>query len=105
VGGEARGLRGGVEEVLRHRSPFALVARATTTEVQLGTQPIPSKRVVMAWVLSANHDERQFEEPDDFVIDRQPNPHVGFGKGIHFSLGAPLDRLQSPLATSTLLRR
>jgi len=102
---DPRGIPVAVEEVLRHRSPFALVARATTTEVQLGTQPIPSKRVVMAWVLSANHDERQFEKPDDFVIDRQPNPHVGFGKGIHFCLGAPLARLESRVAISTLLRR
>jgi len=94
-----------IEEVLRYRSPFALLARATTTEVQLGVQPIPSRQLVLAWVLSANHDERQFEKPEDFLIDRQPNAHVGFGKGIHFCLGAPLARLESRVALSILLRR
>ena len=94
-----------IEEVLRYRSPFALLARATTTEVQLGGQNIPPKQLVMAWILSANRDERQFENPDDFVMDRQPNAHVGFGKGIHFCIGAPLARLEARVALGILLRR
>ena len=94
-----------IEEVLRYRSPFALLARATTTEVQLGGKTIPPKQLVMAWILSANHDERQFENPDDFVMDRQPNAHVGFGKGIHFCIGAPLARLEARVALGILLRR
>jgi cytochrome P450 len=94
-----------IEEVLRYRSPFALLARATTAKVQLGAQIIPPKQLVMAWLLSANHDERQFENPDEFVMDRQPNAHVGFGKGIHFCLGAPLARLESRVALGMLLRR
>jgi cytochrome P450 len=94
-----------IEEVLRYRSPFALLARATTTEVELGGQTIPPKQLVMAWILSANRDERQFENPDDFVMDRQPNAHVGFGKGIHFCIGAPLARLEARVALGILLRR
>ena len=94
-----------IEEVLRYRSPFALLARATTAEVQLGAQVIPPKQPVMAWLLSANRDERQFDNPDAFVMDRQPNAHVGFGKGIHFCLGAPLARLESRVALAILLRR
>jgi cytochrome P450 len=94
-----------IEEVLRYRSPFALLARATTTEVELGGQTIPPKQLVMAWILSANHDERQFENPDDFVMDRQPNAHIGFGKGIHFCIGAPLARLEARVALGILLRR
>ena len=94
-----------IEEVLRYRSPFALLARATTTEVHLGGQNIPPKQLVMAWILSANRDERQFENPDDFVMDRQPNAHVGFGKGIHFCIGAPLARLEARVALGILLRR
>src|SRR5215813_1196383 len=94
-----------IEEVLRYRSPFALLARATTTEVQVGGKTIPPRQLVMAWILSANHDERQFENPDDFIMDRQPNAHVGFGKGIHFCIGAPLARLEARVALGILLRR
>jgi cytochrome P450 len=94
-----------VEEVLRYRSPFALLARATTADVSVGGKTIPRKQLVMAWILSANHDERQFENPDDFVMDRQPNAHLAFGKGIHFCLGAPLARLESRVALGVLLRR
>ena len=94
-----------IEEVLRYRSPFALLGRATTTEVQVGGKTIPPRQLVMAWILSANHDERQFENPDDFIMDRQPNAHVGFGKGIHFCIGAPLARLEARVALGILLRR
>lgn len=94
-----------IEEVLRYRSPFALLARCTTTEVELGSRIIPARQLVTAWLLSANHDERQFDHPDRFVIDREPNPHIGFGRGIHFCLGAPLARLESRVAIGILLRR
>lgn len=94
-----------IEEILRYRSPFALLVRATTAETILGDKVIPPEQTVMAWLLSANHDERQFEHPDEFVIDRQPNPHLGFGRGIHFCLGAPLARLESRVALGILLRR
>jgi cytochrome P450 len=94
-----------IEEILRYRSPFALLVRATTAETILGDKVIPPEQMVMAWLLSANHDERQFEHPDEFVIDRQPNPHLGFGRGIHFCLGAPLARLESRVALGILLRR
>ena len=94
-----------VEEVLRYRSPFALLVRATTAETIVGGKVIPPEQLVMAWVLSANHDERQFEHPDEFVIGRQPNAHLGFGRGIHFCLGAPLARLETRIALGILLRR
>ena len=54
---------------------------------------------------SANHDERQFEDPEAFVIARRPNPHLAFGQGIHLCLGAPLARIEIPIAIETLLRR
>src|SRR5215467_9511724 len=74
-------------------------------QAALGGQTIPPRQLVMAWTLSANHDERQFENPDDFVMDRQPNAHLGFGKGIHFCIGAPLARLEARVALGILLRR
>ena len=94
-----------IEEVLRYRSPVAQISRVTTDEVQLGEQLIGPRQMLNVWLVSANHDERQFENPEDFVIDRHPNPHVGFGKGIHFCLGAPLARLESRVALGVLLRR
>jgi len=96
---------GAIEEVLRYTSPIAQTTRVTTREVEIAGRVIPARQILHLWLLSANHDERQFERPDDFVIDRQPNPHVGFGKGIHFCLGAPLARLESRIALGVLLRR
>ena len=99
------GIPAAVEEVLRYRSPFAQTTRVTTAEARVGDQVIGPRQMVDVWLLSANHDEREFERPDDFVIDRSPNPHVGFGRGIHFCLGAPLARLEARVALGILLRR
>jgi cytochrome P450 len=96
---------GAIEEVLRFRSPFSRTARVTTTEVELGGRVIPPRQLVNVWLLSANHDERQFDAPEDFNIYRSPNPHVAFGKGIHFCLGAPLARLEARIALGLFLRR
>jgi cytochrome P450 len=94
-----------IEEVLRYRSPVVHTGRVAATEVQLGEQVVAPQQMLIVWLHSANHDERQFKNPDEFLIDRTPNPHVGFGKGIHFCLGAPLARLESKIALGVLLRR
>jgi cytochrome P450 len=94
-----------IEEVLRYRSPVTRTTRVTTTEVRLGHQVIAPGQLANVWLLSANHDEREFQNPDDFVVDRHPNPHVAFGKGIHFCIGAPLARLEGRVALGVLLRR
>jgi cytochrome P450 len=94
-----------LEEVLRYRSPVPFTLRVTTREVQVGDQTIPPTQSVYVWLLSANHDERVFDAPECFDIGRQPNPHLAFGKGIHFCLGAPLARLEARIALTILLRR
>ena len=94
-----------LEETLRYCSPVRVTRRLTTRDVELGGVTIPSKQMVNAWLISANHDESQFDRPDEFVFDRTPNPHMGFGRGIHFCLGAPLARLESSVALWSLLRR
>jgi cytochrome P450 len=94
-----------IEEVLRYRSPVPRTARVTTREVELGGQTIPARELVHVWLASANHDERQFNSPAEFAVDRQPNAHVGFGRGIHFCIGAPLARLEARIAVGVLLRR
>ncbi|HMQ32967.1 MAG TPA: cytochrome P450, partial [Chloroflexaceae bacterium] len=60
---------------------------------------------VVAYIGSANHDERRFPSPDQFDLDRQPNRHLGFGHGIHYCLGAPLARLEGRIALTVLLQR
>jgi cytochrome P450 PksS len=61
--------------------------------------------MVFAGLASANRDESQFERPDTLDLTRDPNPHVAFGLGIHYCLGAPLARLEGQIAINTLLRR
>jgi cytochrome P450 len=94
-----------IEEALRYRSPVPTTARVTTTEVQLADQVLGAKELIYLSLLSANHDERRFDCPDEFLIDRHPNPHLAFGRGIHFCLGAPLARLESRIVLGLLLRR
>jgi cytochrome P450 len=94
-----------IEEVLRYRSPVPMTARVSRVDVQVGGQLIPARQMVYVWLASANHDERRFEDAEEFVPNRYPNPHVAFGKGIHFCLGAPLARLEARVALAALLRR
>jgi Cytochrome P450 len=61
-------------------------------------------RRIQAWREVNELPDRELMR-DEFLIDRNPNPHVGFGKGIHFCLGAPLARLESKIALGVLLRR
>jgi cytochrome P450 len=94
-----------IEEVLRYRSPFQWMLRVATRDVELHGQTVPAGKLVLAMMGSANHDPRQFENADRFDIARSPNPHVAFGHGIHFCLGAALARLESRIALSDLLGR
>jgi cytochrome P450 len=61
--------------------------------------------MVLVWLLGANHDVRQFPDPERFEVRREPNEHVAFGHGIHFCLGAPLARLEGEIAVDLLLTR
>jgi cytochrome P450 len=94
-----------IEEVLRHRSPVQATFRSTRREVDVLGHVIPAGKLVLPMVGSANRDPAQFRDPDRFDIARDPNPHVAFGHGIHFCLGAPLSRLEARVALTDLLER
>jgi cytochrome P450 len=98
-------LESAVEEILRYVSPVQHLTRTVTRPQTLAGTPLAGGDLVCAWVASANRDEEFFREPDEFRIDRDPNPHLAFTAGKHFCLGASLARLEIRLVFESLLRR
>ncbi|MGV9317057.1 cytochrome P450 [Streptomyces sp. NPDC003691] len=96
---------GAVEELLRYRTPIRSVPRLATADLGYGSTVVPAGDLVYLSLESANHDERVFEDPDRCVPGRSPNPHLGFGRGAHYCLGAPLARLETVVVTRLLLAR
>jgi cytochrome P450 len=94
-----------IEEVLRYRSPLQWIYRLTKRDVLVHGQRIPAGKLVLTMVGSANRDPQQFRDPGRFDITRDRNPHLAFGHGIHFCLGAPLSRLEARIALTDLLER
>ncbi|MEU4447910.1 cytochrome P450 [Actinosynnema sp. NPDC050801] len=94
-----------IEESLRFLTPFAALARVTNKPEVLGGVEVPADQMLLLWIGAANRDPRRFTDPDVFDLTRDPNPHLGFGRGVHFCLGAPLARLEGRLALDVLLDR
>jgi cytochrome P450 len=94
-----------VEEMLRWWTPVMTFRRTAANDCQIGDQPIRAGDKVVVSFTSANHDPRVFADPGRFDIRRHPNPHLVFGHGPHFCLGAHLARAQmSALFTEVLAR-
>jgi cytochrome P450 len=96
---------GAVEEMIRWVTPLNNFFRTATRDANVaGTAVQAGDRVILLYP-SANRDETVFDEPDTFDIRRDPNPHVAFGFGTHFCLGASLARLELRLLLTRLTRR
>ena len=92
-----------VEETLRWDGPVQFIARRTTRSVEVAGVEIPANSRVVLLLGSANRDERNFENADEFDLSRETKGHVGFGLGIHFCLGASLARLEARTALAALI--
>lgn len=92
-----------IEEALRYESPVQLVFRTATRETEIGGTRIPAGAVIAALLASANRDERAFEDPDRFDVERDSRGHLAFGLGPHFCLGAALARLEARAALEALV--
>jgi cytochrome P450 len=94
-----------IEELLRFQTPLPMFERWVLEPFELHGVEIPKGAELGLLFDSANRDPEIFEEPDDLRVDRKPNPHLTFGAGIHFCLGAPLGRMELQISFGTLLRR
>jgi cytochrome P450 len=92
-----------VEEAIRFDTPVQALWRGVTRDTVLGDRPVPAGARLLVLFGSANRDESVFSRPDEFVPDRRPNDHLGFGDGPHFCLGARLARLEVATAVRELL--
>lgn len=94
-----------VEEMVRWTSPSPSKRRTATRDVLLGGCSIEAGQKVQIWEGSANRDELVFPDADAFDVTRTPNPHLGFGQGVHYCLGAHLARLELRVLFEELLGR
>lgn len=94
-----------VDEFLRFDSPLHLFERTATEETEIGGVVIKQGQKIAALLGSANRDEEIFENPDQLQLTRSPNPHIGFGAGIHFCIGAPLARQEMQVSLPSLIKR
>ena len=94
-----------VEEILRYDSAVQYIRRVAKEDFEFQGNLIKAGQDIGLWPGSANRDPEVFPNPDRFDITRQPNPHIGFGYGIHLCLGAPLARLEMQIALKTILQR
>ena len=94
-----------VEEMLRWASSTPYNRRTATRDVEMHGQHIRAGDKVSLWWASANRDDAVFTDPYVFDVDRNPNPHLAFGRGVHFCLGASLARMEMQVMFDALLER
>jgi cytochrome P450 len=94
-----------IEEFLRFDAPLHFFDRTATEDTEIGGVKIAKGEKIVSLLGSANRDEDIFENPNTMNLLRDPNPHIGFGAGIHFCLGGPLARLEMNISLPALFSR
>ena len=94
-----------IDEVLRFDAPIQSRARIVVDPVEVGDKIIQSGRIVLLLIGSANRDPAIFENPDEFIISRKRNPHLSFGAGMHYCLGAQLAKLEAVILFTKLIAK
>lgn len=94
-----------IEELIRYDSPLQLFERTAMADTEIGGVTVRAGEKIAALLGAANRDPAVFDAPDTFDLAREVNPHLGFGAGIHFCVGAPLARVELQSSLRTLVRR
>jgi cytochrome P450 len=94
-----------VQELLRYASPLHGILRTAARDLDLGATHIRKSESVVIWLAAGNRDPARFHDPERLDIGRTPNPHLGFGHGIHHCFGALLGELVTEVAIARLVQR
>jgi len=95
-----------VDETLRHMSPVHFIFQTSTSDVEIAETTVPGNSQVFSFIGSANRDERAFDNPETFDIDRRAaSRHLSFAQGAHYCIGAGLGRVMCTMAVRTALER
>jgi unspecific monooxygenase len=94
-----------VEELIRFDAPLQLFERTATVATSVAGFPVLPGDKVAALLGAAARDPEVFDHPDELDVGRSPNPHLGFGAGIHYCVGAPLARVEIAAALDALITR
>jgi len=102
---DARAIPGAIEEILRFANPLHYFRRTVTRDTEIAGTPVRGGQKLAMMYTSANRDDAVFDDPHRFDVGRDPNPHLSFGIGTHFCLGAHLARLEGRVFFEELLAR
>jgi cytochrome P450 len=105
IGNDVGRVRIAVEELLRYDSPAQMLNRVVADDVDLRGKRLRAGDSLLAVIGAGNRDPAAFKEPDALDVERHPNPHLGFGVGLHYCVGAALSRREAQVALPALLER